>query len=383
MRTAGAILGIAALCVGSAARAAERKGVQVDAKDVALPEVVRLLTTQGGPKLAVSPDLEAEKVTFAAKGMTAYAALRWLCRTQGMIAAEAKDGRLTLGRPTIAPSVDREYIVAKLTLTQESSDALLGFIKGAIFEMHPIRLRDDQGKEEPVFDAVLEKGKLKVFAPPIVQREVQTLLRAIQKVLPRRGFEDIRLAYEPHEVGFLTTYGSGPPPKLLGEVSLKAANGTPAEAAWALTSAAKLSFYVDPWDKGLNSAKASLEADKRPLSEVADSLGQQLGAERCWYDGACVFVRKERRPLFEPIVARAYNLPAIGGFRRPAFGIFRDLARGQRGAGQDLPFVVERGDDLLLVCGPQDWHSTAEDLLKAPEGFGPPWRGPGRGPGRR
>ncbi|HUT32049.1 MAG TPA: hypothetical protein VNE39_01100 [Planctomycetota bacterium] len=359
------------LCV-----AADR-GVQLDAKEVALPDLLRLLAVQGGPTLAVHPDVADEKVTFAAKDMSPWPAVRWLCRTCNLIVAEAKDGRLALARPTLEASADKEYAVAKVVPTQEAADALVSFLKKTIFELHPGRVRTEQGTLEPAFEATCQNGKLKVFATPIVQREVLTLLRAIAKVQPKRGFEDVRVAYASHELGFLGPRPTGVGPKLVGEVSLSLADVPAPQAAWALTSAAKTSFYVDPWDEGLGKARVTFQAEKQPLKDIAEALAKQLGAERCWYDEAWVFVRKGRRPLFEAIVARAYNTSGAGGrwgrfpFVRDLFQVTRDLL------GRNLPFAIERADDLLLVCAPPEAHKAAEDLLKAPVDDGPPRHRPG------
>jgi len=367
-----------ALWVCGLGMAAERKSVQVDAKDVVLPEVVRLLAAQGGPTLLVHPEVAGEKVTFAAKGMPAWATVRWLCRVCNLIVGEGKDGRLTLGRPTIEPSVDKEYAVAKVAPTQEATDALVNFIKKVIFELHPIRAKGEQGVPEPVCDVVYEKGKLKVSAPPVMQREVTTLLRAVARVQPRRGLEDIRVAYESHEIGFLGPRAPATPPRLVGEVTLSLADAPPAEAVWALTSACKgTSFYVDPWDRALDAARVTVQAEKQPLKEVVDSIAKQLGTERCWHDDAWVFVRAERRPLFDGLLARAYNISGGGWQGR----FFREAMRGLGNLPKTLPYTVERADDLVLVCATPDAHKAVEDFVKAADDA-PPRHLPG-GPGRK
>ena len=356
--------------------AAGKKDVQLDAKDVALPELLTLMAAQGGPTLVAHPDVAAEKVTFAAKAMSGWAATRWLCRTANLVVVEGKGGSLVLGRPTIAPSVDKEYTVAKVAPTEEAANAILNFIKRAFFELHPIRFTGEDGRVEPAFEAVCEKGKLKVSAPPIVQREVVTLLRAILKVQPKRGIEDVRVPYEAYEIGFLDGRQPVPVPKLVGEVTVSAASVPAAEAAWALTSAGKVSFYVDPWDEGLKKAKVTVQAEKQPLKDVAEGLAKQLGTELCWYDDAWVFVRKDRRPLFDGLLARAYNTSG-GGWRGR---IFREALDGLGNLPRSLPFTVERADDLLLICAPPDSHKQVEDFVKAPADEGPPHR-PGFRPG--
>ncbi|MBM4041788.1 MAG: hypothetical protein FJ290_25095 [Planctomycetes bacterium] len=358
--------------------AGSRKEVQLDAKDVALPDLLALLAAQGGPTLTAHPDVAQEKVTFAAKAMSGWAAARWLCRTANLIIAEGKGGRLVLGRPTLEPSVDRDYSVAKAAPTQEAADAIVNFVKKAFFELHPIRSKGEDGTAQPAFEAVCEKGKLKVSAPPIVQREVATLLRAILKVQPKRGFEDVRVSYEAHEIGFLGFRQSAQPPSIVGEVTVSAADVPGPEAAWALTSAAKVSFYADPWDEGLKKAKVTLQAEKRPLKEVAEGLAKQLGAELCWHDDAWVFARRERRHLFDGLLARAYN--TSGGGWRGRF--FREGMKGLGDWPRVLPYTVERADDLLLICGPPEAHKPVEDFVKAPvEDDGPPRHRPGFRPG--
>ncbi len=302
---------------------------------------------------------------------------RWLCRTANLAVAEGKGGRLVLGRPTLEPSVDKEYSVAKVAPTQEAADAIVNFVKRALFELHPIRSKGEDGTAQPAFEAVCEKGKLKVSAPPIVQREVTTLLRAILKVQPKRGFEDVRVSYEAYEIGFLGARSSAQPPNIVGEVTVSAETVPAPEAAWALTSAAKVSFYVDPWDEGLKTSKVTLKAEKQLLKEVAEGMAKQLGAELCWHDEAWVLVRRERRQLFEGLLARAYNTSG-GGWRG------RFLREGLKGLGdlpKALPHTVESAGDLLLICGPPEAHKPVEDFVKAPvEDDGPRHR-PGFRPG--
>jgi hypothetical protein len=125
---------------------------------------------------------------------------------------------------------------------------------------------------------------------------------------------------------------------------------------------------VDPWDEGLKKTKVKLQAEKQPLAEVVEGLEQQLGAERCWHDDAWVFVRKARRPLFESMLARAYN--TSGGGWRGRF--FRDVMQGLGDLTKALPFTIERAGDLMLICAPPDAHKSVEAFVKAPVDEGPP-----------
>jgi hypothetical protein len=345
--------------------AADAKSVAVDAKEVALPEVVKLLTAQGAPTVTVHPDLAEQKVTFAAKAMPSASALRWLCRSQNLVVFEGKDNRLVLARPDAEPVTEKEYNVVKLLVAETTADAIVAFTKKVIFVAHPMRSKGDDGALRPALDAVCEKGKLKVAGTALVQREVLALLRAVSKVQPKRAMEDIRVPYHPYEIGFLGSGNAATGPKLVGEVTLDVAGVSPAEAAWALTSAAKVSFYVDPWDSGLNGVKVSLKAENRPVIEVAKEFATQLGAERTWHDEAWLFVREDRRPLFDGFLARAYNIAGVGGIRKSILRAAREVVKGgQQVAPKDMPYSVEQSDDLVLVSGPADWHTGAEDFVK-------------------
>lgn len=344
--------------------AASGKGVSIDAKETPLGEIVKLLAAQGGPSLVLDPAVAGQTLTFAAKAMPPSAALRWLCRTCNLAIFAGKDDRPTLTRPEAEPSADKEYNVSKLVTTDEASDALVSFIKKAIFVSHPGRGKAEDGTPRPALEAVCEKGKLKVAGTASVQREVLALLRAMSKVQPKRSVEEVRATYLPYETGLLAPRGAATWPKLTGTVSLEVAGVPAAEAAWALTSAANVSFYVDPWDASLNSVKVSLKAEKRALGEVASELATQLGAQRCWYDEAWLLVREDRRPLFDTIVVKAYNTSGAGFLRREVARVARQFLRGQQAVRGDLPFDLEHADDLLLIAGPAAWHEGAEDFVK-------------------
>ena len=140
-----------------------------------------------------------------------------------------------------------------------------------------------------------------------------------------------------------------------------------------------MSFFVDPWDQALNEAKVTLQGEKLALSDAVDAFQKQLGAERCWYDEAWLLVRKERKPLFDSLMVRVYNLegirrfgPVAGGFLR---GLFHEIA-----AAAGLPYALEQAGDLVYVSGPPEVHKRLEDFVKNPLGPGP---GPGPGPGGR
>jgi len=358
-----------ALALGPVGLAADGKGVTIDAKDAPVADVMKLLAAQGAPTIAVHPDLATQKITFAAKAIPGSAALRWLCRTCNLVVFAGRDDRLLIARPEAEPVVEKEYNVAKLVTTQEQDDALVNFIKKVLFGIHPIRGKGEDGATLPAFEAVIERGKLKVAATAIVHREVLALLRAMGKVQPKRSMEDLFVSYAPYEVGFLGIRSLGAAPKSVGEVTVDVSGVSPAEAAWALTSAAKVSFYVDPWDKALNEIKVTLKAEKRTLADVANELGDQLRAERCWYDEAWLFVRSERRPLFESFEARVYNIEGAGPVRRMLAQAGRDAARGPWAASSGLPFAIEHADDLLLIAGPAAWHEAAQNFVKN----GPDW----------
>ena len=367
---------VAAVALGGLAFGAGRS-VSIDAKDAPLSEVVRLLVSQGGVSLTAHPDVANEKVTFAVKDTSAANALRWLCRACNLVVATPKEGQTVVGRSTIDPSVEKDYRVLKITPSQEAADGLLNFIKKVIFELRPNRARDEQGALAPAFEAVCEKGQLKVSAPPVVHREILALLAAITKVQPRRGMEDVRANYKPTDVGFLTSHPPGVPPKLVGEVTLDLTNATPYEAAWALTSGSKRSFFVDPWDQALSGARVTLQADKMPLAEAVQKIAEQLAAERVWYDEAWLFVRQNRRPLFDSLIVRAYNLSGTGPWMRGGVDFFRGLFRAG-GLAPGMPYAMERtGGEIVLVSAPADGHRRLEQLINEPAMPPPP------GPPRR
>ena len=377
-----ACVALALVCLAPLPAAARSSHVAIDAKDVALPEVIKLLASQGGPNLAVHPDLVDEKITFAVKETSASAALRWLCRACTLAVVTSSDGRTFIARPSVERPVEKEYKLAKLATTQEEIDPLMNFIKKVIFELHPNRDKNEAGVLHPAFEMTCDKGRLTVLATPLVQREILALLVAAAKVKPQRGLEDVRVSYRPAELGFLTAHGNPATPKLIGDVKLEIANAKASEAAWALTSASKMSFFVDPWDPTLSEAKVTLQGEKLALSDAVDAFEKQLGVERCWYDEAWLFVRKERKPLFDSLTVRVYS---IAGMRRFGFGGFgvggflRGLVR-QAGDAAGLPFAMEQAGDLVYLSGPADWHKGLEDFVKNPLGGGP---GPGPGPGGR
>jgi len=373
-----------AVLAATASPAAPRTAA-IDAKEASLTDVVRLLVAQGAPPIAVHPDLAERKVTFAAKAMTTSGVLRWLCRTQGLVVFRGKDRRLVISLPKAEPLIEKDYKVVRLVPTQEEADALVNFIKRVIFVAHPIRGKGDDGAPVPAFEAVCDRGKLQVAGTAAVQREVLALLRAMSKARAGRSMEDLRVPYEPYEIGFFGGEPRRPSPKLGGNVTLSVTDVPVAEAVWALTSVAPVSFFADPWEPAFAEMKVSLEADKAPLADVAKDLAAQLGAERCWYDGAWVFVRPERRPLFESFHARVYNISGAGPLRRMLARAGRDLSRAAPSARGDLPFAIESAHDLLLISGPAEWHDAARNFVRNGLDFRrfmrPPRRG-GQGKGK-
>jgi len=355
-----------ALCWG-----AGRPGrVAIDAKDVELREVLRLIAAQGGPQLVPHPDVAKEAVTFAVKGVSPGAAVRWLCRACRLVVV-AKKSRLVVGRPPLDEPVAKDYRVAKLAPTATAAEALVNFVEKVIFATHPNRVRNKEGELEPLLEAACAKGRLRVLAPRVVHREVLALLRAMSRAKKPRSFEALHVSYRSHELGLLGPHSGREPRPLKGEVEVDLGDATAYEAAWALTSGSKVSFFVDPWDKKLRETRVTLGAKKLGLAAAAHSLAQQLGAERCWYDEAWVFVREPRQPLFENFLVRAYNVSG-GPFRGALAGWIERLAKQQVVRGE-LPSSADRVGDRLLVAAPAPRHAPLEELLRRriPGGFRP------------
>jgi len=355
--------------VSACVAAGERGGVSIDAKDVPLAQIAKLLAAQGGPTLAVHPDVADEKVSFAVKEVSAGAATRWLCRACGLVVVSS-NGRLVLGRPAIEKSAPKEYRVSQLVKTEKAAEALVEFIENVLFALRPGRARNAQGELEPQLEVTCKSGRLKVTAPAVVQREVVALLRAMDRADRPQTPRDVEVSYRSYELGFLGTHSRAEAPRPSGTVTLKVAEAPAPEAAWELTSGSKVSFFVDPWDAKVKETKVSLEATKQPLKEAAAKMAEALGTEQCSYDEAWVFVRTARRPLFEGYSVRVYNLG--DDLRSAVVGFLKGEAKEFLGE-REVPNSVAQVGDRLLVAGREHLHGLLEKVLKSgvPEVGGP------------
>jgi len=371
-----------ALMVGAALAAAcwdhsvGAAGVAIDAKEVELPAVLRLIAAQGGPTIVADPSVAQERVTFAVKEVQPYAALRWLCRACGFVVVSGQGGRLLIGRPALDKAILEEYNVAPVAATPAGAEALLDFTKRVVLPSYLNRIKAEDGEVLPQLEATFEKGRLKILAPPMVQREVATLLRTVAQAKKGASADELRVAYRPYELGMLNPRSPAlAPAPLRGEVSLDLAQASAYEAAWAMTSASKASFFIDPWDEGLRAAKVTLKAEKMPLKTAADQVAKQLVAEPCWFDGAWVLVRPLRRGLFEDFSVRVYSLGGTG-----VWGNW--IAEGSVNNAQwfklspGLPYSVNRVGDHVLTALPANAQKGIEAALKgaAEGGKRPFWR---------
>jgi len=359
------------------------KTATIDARQARLGEVVKLMMAQGAPRVVVSQKIADREVTFAAKGISPAAALRWFSRVEKLLVEEDEKGRLALSPPEEVRSLEKTYKVTKLAPTKEAADGLAAFLEGTILRLYPHREADQSGARLPRLEVECEPAKLRVVAPLMVQREVVALLNTMVSARSGRGYKQVAVRYRSTEVGFLSERNASPAPRLDGQVELEAGAVEGWEAAWRLTRAAGMTFYVDPWDDALVKAQVRLAAGKRSLEATVSSLRGQLGVRLRWYDGAWVLCRQSREAFFGDYVMRAYNLSGTGPFVRSFMGITRNLVR-PRSLPSSVPSAFERvGEDLWLLGAPSAWHDPLEEFLKRPA---EPWRRPewrDRGPGRR
>jgi hypothetical protein len=122
-------------------------------------------------------------------------------------------------------------------------------------------------------------------------------------------------------------------------------------------------------------------------------VAEALKAEVMAYDGAWLFVRKARKPLYEGLVCKVYFFGSSdqegGGFGPGRFLDFALRRIREEGLPQGLPYAVQRVGDRLLACAPAETHERLEGITRwrAPgsdddddhRGWGPP---PGWGRGR-
>jgi len=353
--------------------------VSIDAKEVELADVLRALAAQGGPTLVPEPSIAKKPITFAIKGAQPQAAMRWLCRACRFVVVQAQSGRLTIGPPSLDKAILKEYAVFSVAPTSAATDGLLNFTKRVVLASYLNRAKSEEGELVPPLEATIEKSRLKILAPSMVQREVAALLEALAMTKKPGSFDVLRIAYRPHELGMLNPRTPAAIPTMpKGEISLGLAQASAYEAAWGLTSVSKASFFIDPWDDALGQIKVTLKAEGTPVKAVAAEICKQLTAETVWFDGAYVLVRASRRGLWEDFSVRVYHVGGAGG---PG-NFFLDMAerRGRDDKGPPNPFAAERagGSDVPYAVnrvGEEVLAALSERRQKELEGFqrgGPP-----------
>jgi len=339
---------------------AGERTVTLDVEEVALSELATLLAEQGCPRLAVEPEAAETPVTFAISNASRGEAVRWLCRVC-RLAVVKREGALHIGRASIDEATVKEYKVGRLAPTAVRAEALAAFLRRVILGAFQNRVPNDAGELEPQLAVVGAPGKLRVLAPIMVQREAVTLLRAMVRAKKPLAYEGLRVKYEPYELGFLGARGAKPPDQE-GEVSLDLEGATAVDAVRELTRASKkASFFVDPWDGTLAERKVTLRAEKLPVGVVARRMAEQLGVERVPYDGATLLVTAARKPIFESLVVRVYNLSGKVLGRSIADEV------GARAKNielpENLPYGIEMVGTLMLAAAPGPTHREFEELL--------------------
>ncbi|MFP4056483.1 MAG: hypothetical protein ACLF0G_06415 [Candidatus Brocadiia bacterium] len=364
-------LAVGLLLAAGAGVLAEGGGVVLDVEDVPLSRVLELLAAQDGPTLAPTAEVAEQKVRFAVKTPSSYGAARWLCREAGLVVV-AKGGRLVIGRPPVDEAESKDYRITKLVRSDEEGEALVSFLRQVVFAAYPRRTAAD-GQLKPRLEAAFSKGRLRVLGPPMVQREVLGLLRAAAAARKPRSGEDLEVTYHRYEIGLFGPWQAGHGPPLRGEVTLDADAVEAPEVARALTSQAPVSFFIDPWEETLRGRKVTLRAEGEVLATVVERLEKQLFAERVWYDGAWVFVRAARRPIFEGLVVRVYNISGdeFGGMMA---ALIERRVRALR-LGGDLPYGVERVGERYFTSATPEAQEVLERLFqRAGERRWPRWR---------
>jgi len=351
--------------------------IQIDVADVDLEHVASLLTAQTGTKIVADEASASTPVTFAAKNLSRSCTVRWLCRTCALVATSGDGGSIVLGAPDTDPSVAKSYTITSLIKNDEEGEALLEFVKA----VHLVAFQ--KSAEDIRLEAKYGGGKLAVLAPKLVHREVLALLQAMARAKSSGDDEEATVKYAAYDLGLLRTSKGAPPLPLKGDISVPISNVTARRAAWLLTSNSDVSFYVDPWDSRLGEAKVSLPAGGTSLAAAAKALATAMNAEVVPYDGAWLFVRAARKPLFEGIDVRASRPDENVLDRIDVLAMARRLM-GNRQAG--LPFAVSRVGRRLLVSLPTEKTGDFSKLVEAIDENteGDDWRrrvGPRRLPG--
>ena len=337
-------------------------GVVVDAEEAELPIVLELLAAQGCATLTAHPDLAKEEITFAVSQIGRTAAVRWLCRSCNLTLIPGKDGKVNvLARPSSAMAIVKSYKVGRLAPTEETGRGLVAFVRAVFLAAYQQREEDEAGELKPDLDVKWEKGSLKVLAPRFVQREVLALLKAMARAKETGNVATLTVEYAPYDLGLFGGNHNARRRPMTGRVSLQLAAVPAPQAAAELTSKTTVSFFVDPWDQGLTEAKVSVEAGSLTVSKAAKEIAKQLGAEMVWYDGAWIFVREARKPLFESLQVWVHNVSG-DVFGRSIADMSERAAKGVP-LPEGLPYAVERVGDRLLTSMPESLHKPLADTL--------------------
>lgn len=355
-----------AIAVAGTAVGGAKKTVTVDVEKVPLAEVVKQMAEQGVPRLTPDAKDAETEVTFAIAEATRGQAVRWLCRSQRLVAVRTKEG-LAIGRPALDEAEMKEYKIARVASTKQRAEALVGFLRRVVLGAYQNRGKGDGGELQPELEITQAEGKLKVLAPKMVQREVLALLKTMVKAAKPMGYEELRVPYEPYELGFLGARGS-PPPNLKGKVTLTLSDVPAPEAVWQLTRASKANFFIDPWDDGLAKSKVSLEANDLPVASVGRLVAKALTAERVFFDGATVFVREARKPIYESLVVRVYNV--AGNVLGRSIGEEAERRAKALKLPEGLPYSVDLVGDKLLTSMPGEMHRQVAGILQLAENLG-------------
>ncbi len=345
--------------------------VDLDTEEAKLELVLGLLSR---PRAQVSPgeDLAETEITFAAKGMPAASAVRWLLRTHGLVALPASRGAWKVVRPEDVEHRAKVYKVGRLTPEEMAGDRLVEFIRSVVFAACPWPSTAERLKVQ------WQEGRLRVVAPSVVHKEVAGVLNAMAKAaLEGHEAAPIAVKYAALDIGLFRGSAGAPPAAMKGKVELDVADVTAPEAARRLTMGSKTTFYVDPLDSALCEAKVTLRLEGTAAREAAEMLAEELKAETVAYDGAWVFVRSWRKPLYGDLVVRAYSFPE-GGVGRAILNAVEGRVQQLR-LPKELPYAIERVGDVLLVSLPREHHERFEALRDATRRWpgGPGWRGKG------
>lgn len=341
--------------------AAGASQVAIDADDASLGLVLELLSAGSSTKLVPHPEASDIKVSFAAKAMSRGSAVRWLCRTAGLSVVQGKSSQLLVGPCRLNPSVVKQYKISKVAADERAAESLCAFVHKVLFAGCLNREKDESGMLSPKLAVKWESGQMKVLAPADVQREVLALLKAMAAARPGGEPSTMVVKYSTYDLGLFRKTAGAQPPALKEKLSVELKDVPAADAARKLTSQAHASFFADPWDRDLGKVRVNLSAEGLPASAVAQKMCALLGAELLGYDGAWVFVREWRRPLYEGLVVRVYDLS--GGMRhRTLADMVEPFVRRMR-LPENLPYAIERVGDLYLVSAPGAIVKRLEDAM--------------------